>query len=401
MKPLGLTGNLMSLGALDFGIIVDGTVIIIDNCIRFIQGQTQKLGRSLTRGEVKQAVIDACIEVRTAAGFGELIVVIVFIPLFGLVGVEGKMFRPMAMTFSIAVFGALILSFTVAPALAGMFLSGNTKDKEPYLMKLAHKLYVPCLHFALRQKALVLSVAGILMVVAGIFFNRLGSEFLPQLAEGSFAFHMIRPVNTGLDQSIEMQKKAEAVLLQFPEVDHIFSRIGTSEVATDPMGVNVSDTYIMLKDRDSWPASVSGKRHLYETLAQDMVSRLEKEIPGQTYLASQPIQMRFNELLEGTRADVSVKVFGPDLKINMELAKKIQAVASKLPPYRYPLLASLRCSKLFRSPRLSCAMAWEAPTFSRRCPLPSVAKRLGCSTITRSAFQFSCDFPRSNARTLT
>lgn len=331
MKPLGLTGNLMSLGALDFGIIVDGTVIIIDNCIRFIQGQSQKLGRSLTRAEVKQAVIDACIEVRTAAGFGELIVVIVFIPLFGLVGVEGKMFRPMAMTFSIAVFGALILSFTVAPALAGIFLSGSTKDKEPFLMKLAHKFYLPCLHFALRQKTLVLSVAGALMLVAGFLFSRLGSEFLPQLAEGSFAFHMIRPVNTGLDQSIEMQKKAEAVLMKFPEVDHIFSRIGTSEVATDPMGVNVSDTYIMLKNREAWPETNNGKQHLYESLAQDMVSRLEKEIPGQTYLASQPIQMRFNELLEGTRADVSVKVFGPDLKNNMELAKKIQAVASKVP----------------------------------------------------------------------
>ena len=331
MKPLGLSGNLMSLGALDFGIIVDGTVIIIDNCIRFIQMQSQKFGRKLTRQEIQKAVIDACIEVRTAAGFGELIVVIVFIPLFGLVGVEGKMFRPMAMTFSIAVFSALILSFTVAPALAGLILSGNTKGKEPYLMKIVHNLYLPCLKFALHHKKSVLSVSVAFMLGAGLLFSRLGSEFLPQLAEGTFAFHMIRPVNTGLDQSLEMQKKAEDVLKEFPEVDHVFSRIGTSEVATDPMGVNVSDTYIILKNRDNWKARNNGDKHLFESLAQEMVLKLNEEVPGQTYLASQPIQMRFNELLEGTRADVSVKVFGPDLQSNMDLAKKIQAVASKVP----------------------------------------------------------------------
>lgn len=331
MKPLGLSGNLMSLGALDFGIIVDGTVIIIDNCIRFIHLQTQNFGRKLTREEVKQAVIDACIEVRTAAGFGELIVVIVFIPLFGLVGVEGKMFRPMAMTFSIAVFSALILSFTVAPALAGLFLSGNAKDKEPFLMKWIHNLYVPCLKFALRQKTLILSATFFLMVASGVLFTRLGSEFLPQLAEGTFAFHMIRPVNTGLDQSIAMQTKAEKVLSKFPEVDHVFSRIGTSEVATDPMGVNVADTYIILKNRDNWKPRHQGEKYRYETLAQEMVSTLNDEVPGQTYLASQPIQMRFNELLEGTRADVSVKVFGPDLQRNMDIAKKIQAVSSAVP----------------------------------------------------------------------
>ncbi|MBY0517973.1 MAG: CusA/CzcA family heavy metal efflux RND transporter [Bacteriovoracaceae bacterium] len=330
MKPLGLSGNLMSLGALDFGIIVDGTVIIIDNCIRFIHNQTQKFGRKLTREEIQQAVIDACIEVRTAAGFGELIVVIVFIPLFGLVGVEGKMFRPMAMTFSIAVFSALILSFTVAPALAGLILSGNAEDKEPFLMKIVHKFYVPVLNFALHKKKVIIALSIASILGAGLLFRRLGSEFLPQLAEGTFAFHMIRPVNTGLDQSLEMQKKAEEILKTFPEVDQVFSRIGTSEVATDPMGVNVSDTFIILKSRDKWESRNKGEKHLYESLAQEMVLKLNDEVPGQTYLASQPIQMRFNELLEGTRADVSVKVFGPDLQSNMDIAKKIQSVVSKV-----------------------------------------------------------------------
>ncbi|MES2525499.1 MAG: CusA/CzcA family heavy metal efflux RND transporter [Bdellovibrionota bacterium] len=330
MKPLGLSGNLMSLGALDFGIIVDGTVIIIDNCIRFIQNETNKIGRKLTRAEIKQAVIDACIEVRTAAGFGELIVVVVFIPLFGLVGVEGKMFRPMAMTFSIAVFSALILSFTVAPALAGFFLSGNAQDKEPFLFRLIHKAYMPALRWALKKKAIVLGVAVALMLASGVLFRQLGSEFLPQLAEGTFALHLIRPVNTGLDQSLEMQMKAEEVFRRFPEVDHVFSRIGTSEVATDPMGANVSDTFVILKDRKHWEDRYQGSRHGFHTLAEEMVEVLNVEVPGQTYLASQPIQMRFNELLEGTRADVSVKVFGPDLSTNMDIAKKIQAVTEKV-----------------------------------------------------------------------
>lgn len=331
MKPLGLSGNLMSLGALDFGIIVDGTVIIIDNCIRFIQNETKRFGRKLTRAEIQKSVIDACIEVRTAAGFGELIVVVVFIPLFGLVGVEGKMFRPMAMTFSIAVFSALVLSFTVAPALAGLILTGKASDKEPVLFKLIQNAYMPALRFALRQKALVLGVTVVLILGAGILFKRLGSEFLPQLAEGAYAMHLIRPVNTGLDQSLAMQMKAEEVFRKFPEVEHVFSRIGTSEVATDPMGVNVSDTFVILKDRDDWPENSSGSRHGFESLARHMVETLNHEVPGQTYLASQPIQMRFNELLEGTRADVSVKVFGPDLHVNMDLAKKIQEVASKVP----------------------------------------------------------------------
>lgn len=331
MKPLGLSGNLMSLGALDFGIIVDGTVIIIDNCIRFVQKESHRLGRKLSRAEIRQAVVDACIEVRTAAGFGELIVVVVFIPLFGLVGVEGKMFRPMAITFSIAVFSALILSFTIAPALAGMFLSGKAADKEPFLFKFVQRAYMPALRFALKQKAVILGLTVLLVISAGVLFKRLGSEFLPQLAEGAFAMHLIRPVNTGLDQSLAMQMKAEEVFRRFPEVEHVFSRIGTSEVATDPMGVNVSDTFIILKDRSDWPSRVKNSRHGFESLAREMVNTLNTEVPGQTYLASQPIQMRFNELLEGTRADVSVKVFGPDLRENMALAKKIQAVTSEVP----------------------------------------------------------------------
>lgn len=329
MKPLGISGNLMSLGALDFGIIVDGTVILIDNCVRYIHDLTKKTGRSLTRDEVQKAVYEAAVEVRVAAGFGELIVVVVFLPIFGLVGIEGKMFSPMAATFAIAVASALVLSFTTAPALASLLLAGNAKDSEPKLMHWIRQGYRPFLELTFRHRAITIGTAVASVVLGVVLFATRGAEFLPQLSEGSFAFHMIRPVNISLDQSIAFQLKADKIVKDFPEVENVFSRIGTSEVATDPMGVNISDTYIMLKDRDNWP-NTEGSKHTYESLVNALVAKLERELPGQNYLASQPIQMRFNELLEGTRADVSVKVFGPDLQTNMDLAKQIQGVVSKV-----------------------------------------------------------------------
>ncbi len=330
MKPLGLSGNLMSLGALDFGIIVDGTVIVLDNCVRYIHELKKKHGRKLTREETMQAIYEATVEIRLAAGFGELVVVAVFIPVFGLTGVEGKMFLPMAMTFAIAVFCALILSFTMAPALASIILSGDAEEKEPKFMELFKKAYLPVLNFSIFNPKKIM-VIGFLSVVLGIgLFMTRGSEFLPQLSEGSFAFHMIRPVNIGLDQSIKFQEKAEEIIKEFPEVDHVFSRIGTSEVATDPMGVNVSDTYIMLTDIKSWPL-VDNKKQNHEILVKRIIARLEEELPGQNYLASQPIQMRFNELLEGTRADVAVKIFGPDMKTLMAFAKETKEIVEKVP----------------------------------------------------------------------
>lgn len=331
MKPLGISGNLMSLGALDFGIIVDGTVIVLDNCVRYIRDLKEKLGRSLTREEVKKAVYEATVEIRMAAGFGELIIVIVFLPVFALTGIEGKMFVPMAATFAIAVFGALCLSFTAAPALASVILSGTGKEKTPKLMTWATRFYTPVLALALKNRTKTLAIAAGSVVLGLVLFATRGAEFLPQLSEGSFAFHMIRPVNISLSQSVEFQEKADKIILEnFPEVSHVFSRLGTSEVATDPMGVNVSDTCIMLNDKSEWPRSGFFSPS-YEDLVNRIVKTLERALPGQNYLASQPIQMRFNELLEGTRADVAVKVYGPDLNKNMELAKQIQGVVSEVP----------------------------------------------------------------------
>lgn len=329
MKPLGISGNLMSLGALDFGIIVDGTVIVLDNCVRFLHNRSQKLGRHLTAEEVKEAVYEATVEIRSAAGFGQFIIVMVFLPIFALTGVEGKMFIPMASTFAIAVLAAFVLSFTTAPALASWMLSGKVSDKEPKMMVWIRNLYIPLFEKAYRYSKVTIIVAITSVVLGvGLFMTR-GAEFLPQLGEGSFAFHMIRPVNASLSQSVEFQKKADLVVKQFSEVNLVFSRIGTSEVATDPMGVNVSDTYIMLKPRSEWP-DVDGKKRSYQDLTSAIVDKLNLELPGQTYLASQPIQMRFNELLEGTRADVAIKIFGPDLDKLVEYAKKTQEVVSKV-----------------------------------------------------------------------
>ncbi|WP_141731605.1 efflux RND transporter permease subunit [Oligoflexus tunisiensis] len=330
MRPLGLSGNLMSLGALDFGMIVDGTVIVLDNCVRMIQSRAQNLGRGLTSLEKKQAIHDATVEIRKAAGFGELIIVVVFLPIFALVGVEGKMFKPMATAFSIAVLGALLLSFTTVPALASFVLSGKGQSREPWLMRILTRIYEPILHLSFRFRLVFITGALLAIAVSLLLFSRMGAVFLPQLGEGSYAFHMIRPVNISLDQSIAFQKTAERVLRDVPEVQHVFSRIGTSEVATDPMGVNVSDTYIMLKDQATWPLH-EGRKHNFESLAQHIVELLEREVPGQNYLASQPIQMRFNELMEGTRADVAIKVFGNDLDKNLDTAREIREIVEAIP----------------------------------------------------------------------
>ncbi|RYZ65997.1 MAG: efflux RND transporter permease subunit, partial [Proteobacteria bacterium] len=330
MKRFGISGNLMSLGALDFGIIVDGAVIVLENCVRTIHERTKALKRDLSRAEVQEAVYDAAIEIRSAAGFGELIIIVVFLPVFALVGIEGKMFIPMAATFSIAVFGALVLSFTTAPALASLFLSGKAGEKEPWLFRLVQKLYRPLLDRALAKPKRVMGIGVVSVLIGGVLFTRLGGEFLPQLDEGSLAVQLVRPVNTSIDQSVELQRITEKLISEFPEVKDVFSRIGTSEVATDPMGVNLADTYIMLQDRKNWP-EVQGHRRNKEQLAQAILEKLEAEIPGQRALLSQPIQMRFNELLEGTRADVSVKVFGDDMKQLTAITRQVSEVIERVP----------------------------------------------------------------------
>ena len=319
MRRFGISGNLLSLGALDFGIIVDGAVIVLDHCVRGIHDKTQKLGRSLTSKEVKETVYHSTVEIRTAAGFGELIVVVGFLPILALTGIEGKMFKPMAANFGIAVIAALALSFTKVPALASLILKGNAKDKEPWLMQRVASWYQPILAYCLQRSKKVLTYAGASLVAAIIIFAFLGGEFLPQMDEASRTIQFVRPVNVTLDHSLETESKSHKIIAEFPQVQNVFSRIGTAEVATDPMGVNLSDTFIMFKERSDWP----DPSKTWKDISKEITERLAREIPGQRVLLSQPIQMRFNELLEGTRADISVKVFGEDMETLSELTTKI------------------------------------------------------------------------------
>ena len=321
MRYFNVSGNLMSLGALDFGIIIDGAVIVMDNCVRWVAKKKEELGRTLTREEVKDFVISATKEIRSAAGFGQLIVVIVFIPLFTLTGVEGKMFIPMAAAFCFALGAAFVFSFSIIPCLAGMFISRDLEAKTPWLMKKLDRLYPPILEKALGQKKAVI-YGGLGSVALGVLlFSFLGSNFLPQLDEGSIAIQFVRPTNISIDQSVEMQKLSENVISEFGEVERVLSRIGTAEIATDPMGPNLSDTYILLKDKGVWPKVDGGKRDKAK-LIEALKEKLEALIPGQTLIFSQPIQLRFNELLEGVRADVSLKVFGEDMEVITDIASR-------------------------------------------------------------------------------
>lgn len=312
MKWQNVSGNLMSLGALDFGIIIDGAVIVVDNCVHRVETRKKELNRKLTRAEVVDLVKEASIEIRSAAGFGELIVITVFVPLFALTGVEGKMFGPMAITFIFALVSALVLSFTLVPALAASFLSGDTRDKKPFLMRFFESIFSPLLDKALAFKKTVLSI-GIFSIVLGvILFSRMGSEFIPQLDEGDIAIQFIRPANITLENSLKLQSLSEKVIRDFPQVKNVFARTGAAEVATDPMGVNISDSYVMLYDKKDWPKDEHIKNK--NDLIKEIKEALEESVPAQVLMISQPVELRFNELLEGTRAEISAKVYGDDLE---------------------------------------------------------------------------------------
>ncbi len=329
MKLFKVSGNLMSLGALDFGIIIDGAVIVMDNCVRYVARRGKELGRPLTRAEVADSVEKATIEIRSAAGFGQLIIVIVFLPLFGLTGVEGKMFVPMAATFCFALIAAFVFSFTVIPALAAAFLPGKLSAEDTRIMRWLNRAYQPLLNFSLRARTAVI-VGGIGAIVVGVIgFLNLGANFLPQLDEGSIAVQFVRPSNISLDQSVELQKVSEELLLTFPEVSLVLSRIGTAEVATDPMGPNISDTYVMLNPKDKWP-EVDGSQRTKAELIEALKAKLEALIPGQSLIFSQPIQLRFNELLEGVRSDVGLKIYGEDLEIISNAAARAAEIIQKV-----------------------------------------------------------------------
>lgn len=321
-----VSANLMSLGALDFGLIVDGAVIIVENCIRRLSEEQHQLGRVLNRAERLEIVFDASKEVRSATMFGELIIMIVYLPILTLTGVEGKMFQPMAITVTMALLAAMIFSMTFVPAAVALFLGGRLSEKENRLMRWAKSAYIPTLNFALRNKALVITTAAVLVILSGLLVTRMGTVFIPALDEGDMTVHALRITGTSLSQSIEFQNAVEQKIKELPEVDKIFAKLGTADIATDPVGPNVADVYVMLKPRSDWP----DPRRTKASLIQELEEKLEK-VPGNKYEFTQPIQMRFNELLAGVRADVAVKVFGDDMDTLLDLGQQVGRVLEKVP----------------------------------------------------------------------
>ncbi len=306
MVQAGVSANLMSLGALDFGLIVDGAVIIVENCIRRLS-QAQHNGQ-LALKERLQLVFEATNEVIRPSLFGVAIITVVYLPIFALTGVEGKMFHPMAATVVMALLSAMVLSLTVVPAAVAVFMGGKISEKESPVISGAKSLYRPALRVAMRFRWLVLGGATALVAVSLWLATTLGSEFIPQLDEGDIALHALRIPGTGLEQSIEMQSQLEERLKAFPEVDKVFAKIGTPEVATDPMPPSVADNFVILKPRSQWPDPDKTKDELVAEM-EDAVTQL----PGNNYEFTQPIEMRFNELISGVRADLGIKVFGDDL----------------------------------------------------------------------------------------
>ncbi|QND81993.1 CusA/CzcA family heavy metal efflux RND transporter [Pseudoxanthomonas mexicana] len=318
----GVSGNLMSLGALDFGLIVDGAVIIIENCLcRF--GELQHvLGRALSEEERLDATASATAEVIRPSLFGLGIITAVYLPIFALTGVEGKMFHPMAITVVLALTGAMVLSLTFVPAAIALFLRGKVQEKDTRLMQWARRAYAPALAWALRRRGPVVAGALATVVLCGLLATRLGSEFVPSLDEGDIAMHAMRIPGTSLDQAVHMQSTLEARIKQFPEVYRVFGKLGTAEVATDPMPPSVADTFIMLRPRSEWPDPRKTKAALVAEIETAV-----KQIPGNNYEFTQPIQMRMNELISGVRADVAIKVYGDDLDTLVRLGEQVETVA--------------------------------------------------------------------------
>ncbi|MBJ2256934.1 MULTISPECIES: CusA/CzcA family heavy metal efflux RND transporter [Pseudomonas] len=314
-----VSANLMSLGALDFGIIVDGAVVIVENAIRRLAHAQNKHGRMLTKAERFHEVFAAAREARRPLIFGQLIIMVVYLPIFALTGVEGKMFHPMAFTVVMALVGAMILSVTFVPAAIAMFVTGKVKEEEGMVMRIARQRYAPVLQWVLKHRSIAFSAALALVVLSGVLASRMGSEFIPSLSEGDFALQALRVPGTSLTQSVDMQQRLEkAVIEQVPEVERMFARTGTAEIASDPMPPNISDAYVMLKPKDQWP---DPNRSREELIAE--VQKAAASVPGSNYELSQPIQLRFNELISGVRSDVAVKVFGDDMDVLNRTAAKI------------------------------------------------------------------------------
>ena len=316
-----VSGNLMSLGALDFGIIVDGAVIIIENCIRVFGERQKQLGRLLTKDERFKYAAEATSEVIKPSIFGVIIITIVYLPIFSLTGIEGKMFHPMAFTVVVALLSALVLSLTFVPAAVALFITGKVEEKENKVIAKSKQFYEPILIWSLKHpKAILLSASAITLLTL-LLGSRLGAEFIPSLDEGDIALHAMRIPGTSLSQSVKMQALVEKKIKEFDEVKEVFGKIGTPEIATDPMPPNVADTFVMLKPRSEWPNPSKTKQEFIHELEDALM-----KVPGNNYEFTQPIQMRFNELISGVRSDLAVKIYGDDMDTLLESAEQVESI---------------------------------------------------------------------------
>ncbi len=321
-----ISGNLMSLGAIDFGIIVDGAVVMVENIIRRFGERQHILGRLLTQEERLDEAFVSSAEVAKPTLFGVGIIMIVYLPILTLSGVEGKMFVPMAETVLLALAAALVLTFTFIPAGIAIFLRGKVSEKESIVIRLTKRVYEPALRGVLNFRWQTVSLALAVLVFSIAMASRMGSEFIPSLDEGDIATHAMRIPSTSLSQAIVMQRDIEATIMTFPEVDRVFAKIGTAEIATDPMPPSVADVFIILKPKSEWPDPRKPK--------VDVMAAIEsavQKLPGNNYEFTQPIQMRFNELISGVRSDVAVKIFGDDLDVMLREGQRIAAVLQKIP----------------------------------------------------------------------
>ncbi|HBD7253239.1 TPA: efflux RND transporter permease subunit [Legionella pneumophila] len=321
-----ISANLMSLGALDFGLIVDGAVIIVENCIKHLGEQQHALKRILNLEERLKVISYATTEVIRPSIFGVFIITVVYLPILTLTGVEGKMFLPMAETVIIALLASMLFALTFVPAAVAIFLNGRVQEKENWLVHHLSLGYAVVLRRCFHARKVVLGAALCLVAVSLFLAFRLGGEFIPSLDEGDIAMHAMRIPGTSLTQALTMQDLVEKRVKEFPEVSTVFGKLGTAEVATDPMPPNVADTFIMLKPRKDWPNPKKTKQELVQEIEQAV-----QQVPGNNYEFTQPIQMRFNELISGVRSDVAVKVFGDDMDVLLKIAESISAQLKKVP----------------------------------------------------------------------
>ena len=326
MVEAKISGNLMSLGALDFGLIVDGAVIIVENCLRHLAEKQHEAGRNLTLDERLHEVTVAAKEMVQPSVYGQAIIVTVYLPILALQGVEGKMFHPMAMTVIFALLGAFLLSLTFIPAMVALLITGRVTEKDNWAVAFAKRLYRPALALAMKRRIAVVSFATGAFACSLLLFGRLGQEFIPTLDEKDVAMHAMRIPSTGLTQSTAMQMDLERAVAKLPEVEIVFSKTGTAEMASDPMPVNVSDTFIVLKPKDRWPDPSKEKPKLLEEL-----ETAANNVPGNAYEFTQPIQMRFNELISGVRSDVAIKVYGDEFDAMQPVANRVASILRKVP----------------------------------------------------------------------